>query len=347
MTVTIYDVAQAAGVGISTVSRVLNESSNVRQETRQRVLDAIETLGYKPNLLARNLSRIRVRTVGVMLSYLTSPFQVAVLRGIEKALSAAGFDLVIYSLDSQTRRDVLLESLSRGGRTDGLIVVSFAPPAHLLRHFQRSHIPIVAVDFYSEAVPSVYVDNVHGGFLAASHLLAKGHTRIGYVQDYAEDPNGPGGNRPAADRLRGYKQALAQAGIPFDPALVALSEGHTRRCGVAAAAELLDRPEPPTAIFACSDMLALGVLEYARSHGVDVPGQLAVVGFDDIELASFAGLTTVRQPMGQLGRLAAEIMIATLEGTPPEEEHVLLPLELVIRSSSGCQPEAARMRSAG
>lgn len=135
MPVTIYDVAKAAGVGISTVSRVLNENTNVREETRIRVLDAIEALGYKPNILARNLSRNHVQTVGVVLSYLTSPFQVTVLQGIERFLAQAGLDLTIFSLESPKRRETLLENLSHGRRCDGLIVISFTPPGTIFAAF--------------------------------------------------------------------------------------------------------------------------------------------------------------------------------------------------------------------
>ncbi len=217
MAVTIYDVARVAGVGISTVSRVLNDSINVSPPTRYKVLEAIETLGYKPNLMARNLSRTHVRTVGAVLSYLTNPFQVAVLQGIESTLSQAGINLAIFNLDSQGRRDALLENLSEGRRSDGLIVVSFALPPGFRERFQRYNIPVVMADNFDEHLPSVYVDNVHGGYMATQFLLSLGHRRVAYIQDHFRAPNGPRGNWPGLDRRHGYGQALAEADIDLDP----------------------------------------------------------------------------------------------------------------------------------
>jgi DNA-binding LacI/PurR family transcriptional regulator len=335
MAVTIYDVARVAGVGISTVSRVLNENASVSPQTRRKVLEAIETLGYKPNIMARNLSRTRVRSVGVVLSYLTNPFQVAVLQGIERTLSQAEVDLIIFSLDSQDRRNTLLESLSEGRRSDGLIVVSFSLPPTSLARFQRYNIPVVVTDNSDQHLPSVFVDNVYGGYLATQHLLSLGHRRIAYIQDHFTAPNGPGGNWPGLDRRRGYAQALLEAGLEVDLTLIHEGDGHTRQRGWEAAATLLTQPNAPTAIFAASDMLALGVLEYARSQRIRIPQELAVIGFDDIELASFAGLTTVRQPMQQMGSQAARLILTLMNGELLTKRQCQLPLELVIRQSCG------------
>ena len=342
MPVTIYDVAKAAGVGISTVSRVLNENTNVREETRIRVLEAIEALGYKPNILARNLSRSHVQTVGVVLSYLTSPFQVTVLQGIERFLAQAGLDLTIFSLESPKRRETLLENLSHGRRCDGLIVISFTPQERFLQRFQRYHIPVVIADFEDTRIPSVFVDNVEGGYLATKHLLNLGHTRIGYILDHSEPPNGSGGNEPGADRQRGYQRALLEAGIPFDPALVSESGQHSRERGAIAAEHLLNRADRPTAIFAASDVIALGVMECARKHGLTVPCDLAVVGFDDIEMASLVGLTTVRQPMQEMGRQAAEIVTRLMQGEKVLRTSRQLAVELVVRESCGALPVTER-----
>jgi len=335
MSVTIYDVAKAAGVGISTVSRVLNENTNVRAETRHRVLEAIEALGYKPNISARNLSRSHVQMVGVVLSYLTSPFQVTVLQGIERFLAQAGLDLTIFSMESPKRRETLLENLSHGRRCDGLIVISFTPQERFLQRFQRFHIPVVIADYRDDRLPSVFVDNVEGGYLATKHLLGLGHTWIGYVLDHSAPPNGSGGNEPGADRQQGYQRALGEAGIAFDPQLVVESGLHSRERGAAAAEVLLRQANRPTAIFAAGDMIALGVIEYARQNGLRIPGDLAVVGFDDIELASFAGLTTVRQPMQEMGRQAAEIVTRLMQGETVQWTSRQLPVELVIRDSCG------------
>lgn len=341
MAVTIYDVAKAAGVGIGTVSRVLNDNANVSAQTRRKVLDAIESLGYKPNFMARNLSRAQLRTVGVVLSYLTNPFQVAVLQGIEQTLSQAEIDLIIFNLDSQDRRNALLESLSEGRRSDGLIVISFSLPTTFIDRFRRYNIPVVVTDNQDAHLPSVFVDNIYGGYLATSHLIDLGHRRIAYIQDHFKAPNGPDGNWPGLDRRRGYTKALIEAGIELDLNLILEGDGHSRRRGWEAANVLLSRAEPPTAIFAASDMLALGVMEYAQSQAIRIPQDLALVGFDDIELASFAGLTTVRQPMHQMGSEAARMVIDLMNGKTLTEQYRELSLELIVRNSSGT-PQAIR-----
>lgn len=335
MAVTIYDVAKAAGVGIGTVSRVLNDNANVSAQTRRKVLDAIEALGYKPNFMARNLSRAQLRTVGVVLSYLTNPFQVAVLQGIEQTLSQAEIDLVIFNLDSQDRRNTLLESLSEGRRSDGLIVISFSLPTTFIERFRRYNIPVVVTDNQDAHLPSVFVDNIYGGYLATSHLISLGHRRIAYIQDHFKAPNGPDGNWPGLDRRRGYTKALLEAGIELDLDLILEGDGHSRRRGWEAASVLMSHPNVPSAIFAASDMLALGVMEYAQNHNIRIPQDLALVGFDDIELASFANLTTVRQPMHQMGSGAARMVIDLMNGNTLTEQYRELSLELIVRNSSG------------
>ena len=337
MAVTIYDVAKAAGVGIGTVSRVINDSDRVSPETRARVLAAIEQLGYKPNPMARNLSRQRVRSIGVLLSFLTSPFQVAVLQGIEQVISKAGYELVVYSIESPERRDLVLENLLEGLRLDGVIAVSFAPEEHFLQRFRRYQIPVVVTDYHQEGLPSIFVDNVRGGRMATQHLLELGHRRIAYIQDHFQRPNGPQGNWPGQDRRLGYLQALEAAGVEAEPSLIVESQGHTRARGAAAMAQLLDRPDPPTAVFAASDMLALGAMEQIHQRGLRVPGDVALVGFDDIELAAFAALTTVRQPMRRMGRLAAQALVQLLAKEPLETLAQELPLTLVVRESCGAK----------
>ncbi len=341
MAVTIYDVAKAAGVGIGTVSRVINDSARVSPETRARVLAAIEELGYKPNPMARNLSRQRVRSIGVLLSFLTSPFQVAVLQGIEQVISKAGYELVVYSIESPERRDLVLENLLDGLRLDGVIAVSFAPGEHFLQRFRRYQIPVVVTDYHQEELPSVFVDNVRGGQMATQHLLGLGHRRIAYIQDHFQRPNGPQSNWPGQDRRQGYLRALEEAGVEADPALIVESRGHSRARGSAAMARLLDQPNPPTAVFAASDMLALGAMEQIHQRRLRVPEDVALVGFDDIELAAFAALTTIRQPMRQMGRLAAQALVQLLAKEPLPALAQELPLTLVVRGSCGA-PRGSR-----
>lgn len=211
-----------------------------------------------------------------------------------------------------------------------------------MQRFQRYHIPVVIADFEDKRIPSVYVDNEEGGYLATKHLLNLGHTRIGYILDHTEPPNGSGGNEPGADRQRGYQRALWEAGIDFDPQLISESGQHSRERGAVAAERLLNRADRPTAIFAASDLIALGVMEYARKQGLRIPEDLAVVGFDDIELASFAGLTTLRQPMQEMGRQAAEIVTRLMQGDKVVRTSRQLPVELIVRETCGALTQTER-----
>jgi DNA-binding LacI/PurR family transcriptional regulator len=179
------------------------------------------------------------------------------------------------------------------------------------------------------------VDNIYGGYLATNHLIDLGHRRIAYIQDHFKAPNGPDGNWPGLDRRRGYTKALLEADIELDLNLILEGDGHSRRRGWETASVLLSQPAPPTAIFAASDMLALGVMEYAQSQAIRIPQDLALVGFDDIELSSFAGLTTVRQPMHQMGSEAARMVVELMNGKTLTEQYRELSLELIVRNSSG------------
>ncbi|QYG91965.1 LacI family transcriptional regulator [Iamia sp. SCSIO 61187] len=329
---TIADVAARAGVGAGTVSRVLNGSPKVSEATRARVLDTIAELGYRPNPLAQGLSRGRCRTLGVVVPYFTTPSPIERLRGVAAALDGAQHDLVIFNVETEAHRDDFLGTLTRRDRADGLLLMSFPPPPADLARIVAAGVPVVLVDAVGEGVSSVVVDDVAGGRLATQHLLDRGHERIAFI---GGDQDEPLGFTAADDRELGFRQTMADAGVPVDEALVRYGT-HAREVAVAIAKDLLRLPDPPTAIFATADVQALGVLEAARSLGVRVPEDLSVIGFDDIELAGYVGLTTVHQPLFESGRVATRLLLEVLSGDAAPTAHVHeLPLEVVVRSTTG------------
>src|SRR3954463_4446682 len=307
---TIADVATRAGVGVATVSRVLNRRPNVRAETRAKVLEAIDALNYRPSPLARNLSLRRTHVIGVVVPFFTSPSAVERVRGVATALARSPYDLMLFDIESEDRREHAFQLFDRGDRSDGLLMISLIPPDDEVERLHAARLPCVLVDAPHPAVPCIVIDDVRGGELATSHLIELGHRRIGYLGDKSPDPFR---FASSLDRTRGYERALAGAGIELRPGYVC--EG-TKVLHVARsiAIDLLRGPQRPTAVFAASDTQALGVLEAARILGIRVPEELSVVGFDDVEVAAHVGLTTVRQPLYESGRRGAELLLEMISG---------------------------------
>jgi LacI family transcriptional regulator len=326
----IADVAARAGVGVATVSRVLNGSASVAPGTRERVLEAIEVLKYRPSSVARNLSLRRTLVIGVVVPFFTSPSAVERVRGIVAALEGSPYDLALFDVESADRQRRAFELLGRGDRADGLLVVSLIPPAAELGRLEAVHMPTVLVDAPHDAFPSVVVDDVAGGDLATRHLIELGHRAIAFIGDKPPDRFRFHASR---DRTSGYERALRRAKLAVRPDYVRAGT-HSRHVARSIAEELLRLPERPTAIFAASDIQALGVLEAARGLGIRVPEELSVVGYDDIEMASYAGLTTVRQPLFESGRRGAELLLGALGGNTPSTRVETLQLDLIVRGTT-------------
>jgi DNA-binding LacI/PurR family transcriptional regulator len=294
------------------------------------VLDAVRALNYRPSSLARSLSLQRTMVVAALLPWFTNPSAVQRTRGIVDGLSRTEYDLMVFDIESEDRQRRAFELFDRGGRADGLLVVSTLPDESHVERLQAARIPCILVDAVHPALPSIAVDDVAGGEMATRHLVELGHRRIALIGDTPPEFRFDW----SRDRTHGYERALAAAGIEVRSEYV--REG-TRLVHVARAIalELLSLPERPTAIFAASDTQALGVLEAARALGVRVPEELSVVGFDDIEVAAYVGLTTVRQPLYESGRRGAQLLLRALGGRPVDLRTELLPLELVVRSTTG------------
>jgi LacI family transcriptional regulator len=336
---TIADVAAASGVGVGTVSRVINGAANVRETTRVSVQKVIDQLGYRPSHLAASLSRGTARTMAIVVPHLTRPSVVMRLAGALAVLDEQGYDTVVCNVDTPQQRDHHLATLTRRHRADGVIVVSVRLSRPQLASFQRAGVPLVTVDVLAPGVPQTVTDDVAGGRLATEHLLSLGHRRIGFVGDTPRRMSATSlGFSASQHRLTGYRQALAAAGVDYDPALVRRGPYGAVDAEAldaeALAAELLALPDRPSAIFATSDTQAMGVLTAADRCGLPVPGELSVIGFDDIESAALLGLSTVRQPLERSGAEGARRLCALLRGERVRPLRQQLALEVVQRSST-------------
>jgi DNA-binding LacI/PurR family transcriptional regulator len=327
---TIYDVAKQAGVSITTVSRMLNAPGKVNGETRERILAAIDALGFVPKAEARARALRSTGRIGVISPFFTAPSFVQRLRGISEVLSAKKFELVIYTVDSADHLKSFLSSLPLTGNLDGLIILSLPVDDADVRRLVKHGLPTVLVEFPHPSLSSVEIDDVMGGRMAARYLLEKGHRCIAFLGD-TDLPEYS--LHPVSQRLVGFRRALKEAGIELPQEFVKLapySQGQTRQVAV----DLLSLPEPPTAIFAATDFQALGVLKAARQLKVQVPEQLAVVGFDDLDIAEYADLTTICQHLDESGRLAVEILLAQIESPSRPPRHVKLTLTLIKRQTA-------------
>lgn len=331
VSVTIADVANLAGVGRGTVSRVLNERTNVDPATRARVLAAIRELDFVPSPTARRLSLRRTQTVAVILPFLTRPSAVERLRGIEFSLASAGYDLIVFNVETMERREAVFRDLSRSVRVDGLIIVSLSPHPRELELIQRSRLPTVLLDAHHRALPRVIADDVLGGRLATDHLIGLGHRWIGFIGDI---PRAPLAFTSSRLRLSGYRRALSDAGLDTPEGLIGMG-AHSRHRASGLARRMLMRRMPPTAIVCASDTQAAGVIEAATAFGISVPDDLSVTGYDDLDLADHLRLTTIHQPLFESGVRAAQRLLVGLDDDGPMgSEREVQRISLVIRRST-------------
>lgn len=330
---TIRDVARRANVGIATVSRVLNGHPSVRPATRARVLAAIEELDYTPNTAAQTLSSGQTNSIGVFAPFFTRPAFVQRLVGIQEVLGESTYDLVLFSVQQPNKYDDQLKQVIRQRRVDGVLIVSMAITDEHRLLLEKMDMPIVLIEPYSDTTPCVVIDNQFGGQLATEHLLALGHEQIAFVGDERTNPFGYSATN---ERYVGYLYALAEANIepPKTYNSFAPLREHSRERAIQQGLELLSLDNPPTAIFAASDTQAVGVLEAARQLNIKVPEQLSIIGFDDIEMAVYLDLTTIRQPMVETGRLGAQLLLDYLSGAIHVHHELLVDIEVIERGST-------------
>jgi len=329
--ITIVDVADEAGVSYATVSRVINNKDHVSPEKRERVLRAMAQLGYVANMQARSLAGGESRVVGLLVDYLSSSYMDEIIRGIDEALDAENYDLMLYTTHRRkTKESAYVTKLTRR-LADGLLLILPRNAGAYLDTLRQRQFPHVLVDYFSakQNVPSVSTTNFRGAYDAMSFLLSLGHQRIGFITGTMEFGC-------ARDRLDGYRLALKEHGLPVDPCLICEGD-FMQPQGYQCAQRLLSLPEPPTAIFSSNDTMAFGVMEAARERGLRLPEDLSIVGFDDIPQASHVhpALTTIRQPLEEMGRSAAHLLLKYIAHPNAAVERIELPTRLVIRES--CQ----------
>jgi DNA-binding LacI/PurR family transcriptional regulator len=331
MSPTIYDVARQAEVGVGTVSRVLNDSPRVSEATRQKVLDAIEKLNYRPSPIAQRLSLRKTFTIGVITPFFTRPAFVERLRGVEAALTKSKYDLVLYNVETTDKRDACFHELPASQRFDGLLIIALHPTDEDVARFRQAGIPVVLlIDAYHSVLSCVVTDDVKGGYMATQHLVELGHTRIAYISDPLESPFG---FTSSLHRYQGYRQALDEAGIPFRPEYHRWAE-HGQEQARDMARYLLNLDEPPTAIFAASDTQAMGAIQAARDADLRIPEDLSLIGYDDIQAAEYMELTTVHQLLFESGQRGVRLLLETLENPETEPVHEVLPTELIVRGTT-------------
>lgn len=327
---TIYDVARAAGVSIATVSRVLNEPQKVNDETRSSVLEAIGTLGYVPKAEARARAMQQNHRIGVITPYFTAPSFVQRLRGVASALQDTHYELVIYTVETTDKFKRYLETLPINHYLDGLIILSLQFGDPFAQRLLENHLETILVEYPHQVLSSVEIDDVAGGRMAAEYLVGKGHTRLAFVGDTVIPEFGV---HPITLRLAGFRQKLAELQVPFSNENIytlPYDVEATRRTANA----FLQSPRRPAAIFAATDLQAIAILKAARELGLRVPQDLAVIGFDDLDIADYVGLTTIRQHLDESGKIAVELLLSRIADPDRPVQHIQLPLELIERASA-------------
>jgi LacI family transcriptional regulator len=332
---TIYDVARRAGVSITTVSHVLNGTRYVTDETKVRVLQAVEEFNYRPSSLARALVLQETRTIALIVPDNINPFFAELARGVESISFTAGYNAILCNSDHDIKKERAYLDMLISKRVDGVIYITADTHADQLQSLIASKMPLVTFDRDYEGIDAILLDNLDGGCTAARHLIDLGHRRVACI-------GGPDTGTRSGDRVRGYQQALLECGIAVEPELLAIGDW-SFQSGMDAARQFLALSAPPTAIFACNDVMATGAMSYLQRTGVRVPEDVSVIGFDNIALAGFTSppLTTVALPILQLGQQLAQILLDRLNGQLPQPaQRIMLRGELLVRGSTA--PAAQR-----
>ncbi len=330
-TPTIYDVAREAGVSITTVSRALNKPDRVNPQTRARIMEVIDTLGFVPKAEARARAMRRNGRIGVITPFFTAPSFVQRLRGVASALAHEHYELVIYPVDSVEQLQGYLASIPIVGNLDGLIIMSLAIEDQDVRRLVENAMPAVLIEYLNQELHCIVIRDEQGGYMVGEYFLRKGHRCMGFIGDI--EPPERYAIHPVRLRLQGFKSVLEQAGVPLSKEYIKQAP-YTPEGSRQAAYELLTMDKRPTAIFAASDIQALSVMKVARQLGLKIPEDVALIGFDDIDMADYVDLTTVRQHLDESGRLAAELLLDHLKNPKPILQHITLPLTLIERATA-------------
>jgi LacI family transcriptional regulator len=326
----IYDVAQAAGVSISTVSHVLNETRFVSEETKARVIDAIERLDYHPSSLARALVRQETQTIGLIVPDNINPFFAELARGIENHGFGAGYNVLLCNSDRNPSKEIAYLDMLLSKRVDGVIYMTNDNSQERLHRLKERNIPVVVFDREYEGLDTILIDNLQGGVDATNHLLQLGHEQIACI-------GGPNPRFRTIGRVRGYETTLADAGIPYRPELMTTGDW-TYQSGWEAMRSLMQLSQPPTAVFACNDTMAIGALAFLHEANSSVPEEVSIIGFDNILLSAFTSppLTTMATPIVELGQQLCQMLLERIQNqslTTPQRK--IVQSSLLVRKSTG------------
>ncbi len=335
MAATIYDVAKKAGVGIGTVSRVINNSTQITSSTKEKVLKAIEALNYQPHAMARGLARKKTSMISIIVPTFTGYFYHDLFKGIQQELAYYQYDLILYNVDNYEKTDEYLRRTLQEKRVDGVLLISLGISDKYAARYIQEHFPIVLVDAFHPDLDSIFVENKNGAYLATEHLIQQGHRKVAMIDAQLK-------SSPAKERLEGYKSALEAHNISFNERYLVIAnsvpdeDGFNREAGYQAMRQLLTLGENrPTAVFISSDIQAFGAIKAIKENHLEIPRDVAIVGFDDIELAEYLGLTTMRQPMGEIGKLGVQRLMKRIRGENSADFKKVFSAELIIRETCG------------
>ncbi len=335
MPVTIYDVAQKAGVGIGTVSRVINNSSQIKDSTKQKVLGVINDLNYQPHIVAQSLARRKTSSIGCIIPFFTGYFFVELLRGIQRKVSFYKHELILYSVDDVSKTETFLKKALDERRVDGLLFVSLDISPEYVRKIKEKNFPIVLLDSYHDELDSIKVNNEDGAFRATTHLINCGYKKIAMI-------NGIMSSLPSITRFEGFKKAIIEADLEYDERYFVQgdcapdADGFNKEAGYLGMKKLLELGKArPEAIFAASDIQAVGALRAIGEAGLKTPEDIAIIGFDDIELSEHIGLTTMRQPTMRMAGLAMTRLMEKIGSKNDDVFVKRVETELIIRDTCG------------
>lgn len=331
MSATIYDVAREASVSMATVSRVVNGNPNVKPTTRKKVLDAIERLGYRPNAVARGLASKKTTTVGVIIPDISSVFFSELARGIEDIATMYKYNIILCNSDQNKNKELHLLHTLLGKQVDGIVFMGGKIEEEHVEEFKKSPVPIVlaATMDQNKETPSVNIDYESAVYEAIATFIREGHQRIAFISGPLEDPMN------SDHKLKGYKSALENHGIAVDEDLIALGD-YTYESGKEATSQFLEVDQSPTAIFASSDEMALGVIHEIQDRGLNVPEHVEVMSNENTRLAQMVRptLSTIVQPLYDIGAVAMRLLTKYMNNEPVEDSTVVLPHRLELRQST-------------
>ncbi|WP_078412901.1 LacI family DNA-binding transcriptional regulator [Priestia abyssalis] len=329
MKITIYDVAKKAGVSTATVSKIINNTGSISEKTKLKVQKVMDELQYQPSMIASALKGKSTYTIGLLIPDLSNPIFAGYAKYIEERGQELGFSVMMCNTDADPDKELKYISLLKQKQVDGIIVAARFKNIKLLRELIKEKFPLalIAQDLPALPIDSVTVDDYLGGYQVTEYLLSLGHRNIGVVAE---------GDRSSQGRIKGYRQALIDAGVKTDGNLIVVCDQSTRECARINAGRLLDLEKRPTAIFGCNDLLAIGVMQASQERGLTIPNDLSVIGFDNTELSEVVvpPLTTVQQPLRDIGHHVVDLLTQKIEGKSKTTHRVVLLPDLVIRQST-------------